>query len=156
MASNQIWLLKYVIGAFGVCAHIRTDAASPFIRHKALESAERLAKNGWRVWVEHKETGERIYESEMEKLYNSGEMQRRQHGKLYLQEHQKKLLEIADLLDLPSTPPVRDAYWRGLSQGALEGLEQLHSEHYEQQPLQVAFNVGNHIGNAIHEKLHNS
>lgn len=42
---------------------------NPRTRAVALDDAEKVAKYGWRVWVEHHRTGERIYESEREKLH---------------------------------------------------------------------------------------
>lgn len=37
-----------------------------------MEGASKVAANGWRVWVEHQQTGLRIFESEMEKATKAG------------------------------------------------------------------------------------
>ncbi|WP_338927459.1 hypothetical protein IHE33_13490 (plasmid) [Mycetohabitans endofungorum] len=34
-----------------------------------LQSACVIDKNGWRVWIEHHKTGERLYDSEREKAH---------------------------------------------------------------------------------------
>lgn len=59
MASNRVWNLMYVIGNTG---RIVGDAANPQDRTGALAGAATVACNGWRVWVEHKDTGKRIFE----------------------------------------------------------------------------------------------
>lgn len=41
----------------------------PLRRSEALESALQVAGNRWRVWIEHKDTGARIFESEAETKY---------------------------------------------------------------------------------------
>ncbi len=43
--------------------------ATTFYGHIANEAFENLASKGWRVWVEHVDTGERIAESSAEKQY---------------------------------------------------------------------------------------
>ena len=48
---------------------VTTDAAGAIKRGEALAGAEIVAANGWRVWVEHAVTGERIFESAVEKAY---------------------------------------------------------------------------------------
>jgi len=48
---------------------VTTDAAGAIRRGEALAGPEKVAANGWRVWVEHAVTGERIFESDVEKTY---------------------------------------------------------------------------------------
>ncbi len=43
-------------------------------RSDALAGAEVVARNGWRAWVEHHETGKRIFESEQEKAHQPKEI----------------------------------------------------------------------------------
>lgn len=69
MASNRVWNLMYVLGN---TSRVVGDAANPQDRTGALSGADNVAnKNGWRVWVEHHETGKRIFESEAEKKHNA-------------------------------------------------------------------------------------
>lgn len=68
MASNRIWNLVYVLGN---TPRVVGDAANPQDRSGSINGAEHVAKNGWRVWVEHHKTGERIYESEAEKAHKA-------------------------------------------------------------------------------------
>ena len=63
MASNRIWNLMYALGNTG---RIVGDAANPQDRAGALGGAATISGNGWRVWVEHKDTGKRIFESDKE------------------------------------------------------------------------------------------
>lgn len=71
MTTHRIWNLKYVVGNPEVFKLVRTEAGGPYKREEALILAERVAGNGggWRVWVEHVTSGERIFESNAEKLY---------------------------------------------------------------------------------------
>ncbi len=46
---------------------VTTDAAGAMKRGDALAGDEKVAANGWRVWVEHAVSGERIFESDVEK-----------------------------------------------------------------------------------------
>lgn len=48
---------------------VTTDAAGAIKRSLALEGGNTVAANGWRVWVEHANTGERIFESYAEKAH---------------------------------------------------------------------------------------
>ncbi len=68
MASQKVWNVKYVAGNPAMFSQVRTDAGGPYRRAEALVAAEKVAGNGggWRVWVEHQETGKRIFESEAE------------------------------------------------------------------------------------------
>lgn len=69
MATQKCWILKYVAGNPAIFTRVHTDASGPGRRGEVLEAAEKVAANGWRAWVEHALTGERIFESEVEKVY---------------------------------------------------------------------------------------
>lgn len=69
MASQKVWSVKYIAGNPAMFSQVRTDAGGPYRRAEALAVAERVAGNDWRVWVEHCETGKRIFESEAEQQY---------------------------------------------------------------------------------------
>lgn len=43
------------------------DSKNPQSRKTALEGSAVINKNGWRVWIEHHKTGNRLYENEREK-----------------------------------------------------------------------------------------
>ncbi|WP_432263348.1 hypothetical protein [Cupriavidus sp. TMH.W2] len=64
--TTKVWNLMYAVGNTG---WIVGDASNPQQRKSALEGASVIDKNGWRVWVEHHKTGERLYESEREKAH---------------------------------------------------------------------------------------
>lgn len=68
MATNKIWNVKYVVGNPQMFNKVITASGGPYMRAKALEDAQFVAENGggWRVWVEHVSSGERIYESPAE------------------------------------------------------------------------------------------
>lgn len=68
MASNRIWDLMYAVGNTG---RVVGDAANPQDRAGALGGAATVATNGWRVWVEHKDTGKRIFESAAEQQHRT-------------------------------------------------------------------------------------
>ncbi len=67
MSFHSNWNLMYVVGNPDTMSMVTTDAESPMKRSLALDAAKRLATNSWRVWVEHKDSGERIFESDVEK-----------------------------------------------------------------------------------------
>ncbi|KZX73949.1 hypothetical protein A3715_15580 [Oleiphilus sp. HI0009] len=69
MATLNNWNLMYVAGNPKMFRKVRSDANNPLKRSVALASAKKMAENNWRVWVEHKDSGERIYESDIEKQY---------------------------------------------------------------------------------------
>lgn len=69
MATQKCWVIKYVAGNPAMFNRVTTDADGAIKRSAALEGAAKVAKNGWRVWVEHAVTGERIFESDVEKAY---------------------------------------------------------------------------------------
>ncbi len=69
MATQKCWSLIYVVGNPAMFTRVRTDDAGPGRRGEVLEAAAKVAANGWRVWVEHAVTGERIFESDAEKAH---------------------------------------------------------------------------------------
>lgn len=71
--SKKVWNLLYVAGNPALFTRITKDATSPLSRAEALTAAEKVAANGWRVWVEHVERTERIFESYHEIAYQSGQ-----------------------------------------------------------------------------------
>lgn len=71
MKTQNIWLLRYVTGNPEIYTKVITDAQSPLKRNAALEAAQRIANNGWRCWVEHKDTAKRIFESPREIQWKS-------------------------------------------------------------------------------------
>lgn len=71
--SKKVWNLLYVAGNPALFTRITKDASSPLSRAEALSDAEKLAANGWRVWVEHVDRPERIFESYHEIAYRSGQ-----------------------------------------------------------------------------------
>jgi hypothetical protein len=61
MSTTKVWNLKYQLGATSRTA---SDASNPQTRKAAIEGAKNIAnRNGWKVWVEHSKTGERIFDS---------------------------------------------------------------------------------------------
>lgn len=68
MATQKVWNLKYVAGNPAMFSKVTTAAGSPMKRSEALNGAEVIEANGggWRVWIEHTKTGERIFESAVE------------------------------------------------------------------------------------------
>lgn len=67
MPAHNVWNLMYVLGNTG---RVTGDADNPQRRSKALDGAAVITTNsgtsGWRCWVEHKDTGKRIFESPAE------------------------------------------------------------------------------------------
>ncbi len=63
MASNKVWLLKFVAGNPAMFTKVRQNG--PFTRKEAIEGYDTIASfnPNWRVWVEHYKTGKRIRES---------------------------------------------------------------------------------------------
>lgn len=66
--SNRKWSVHFVAGNPRIMKKVLTDPESPMVRSKALEAANIIADNKWRVWVSD-EAGERIFESDAEKQY---------------------------------------------------------------------------------------
>lgn len=56
----------YVVGNPELFKRVTTAAGNPRARPVALVDAEHVARNGWRVWVEHADTGKRIFQSQEE------------------------------------------------------------------------------------------
>jgi hypothetical protein len=73
MATQKYWILKYVAGNPAMFTRVRTDGSGPGRCGEVLRDAEKVAANGWRVWVEHAVSGERIFESDVEKAYRQAE-----------------------------------------------------------------------------------
>jgi hypothetical protein len=71
MVTQKIWNLMYVAGNPGIRSKVSANASNPMKRAEALAAAERVAANGWRVWVEHSVNGTRIFESDVEKSYRA-------------------------------------------------------------------------------------
>jgi hypothetical protein len=65
--SKKVWNLKYVAGSPAMNSGATANADNPMSRTDALAAAEKVAGNGWRVWVEHHARQERIFESKPEK-----------------------------------------------------------------------------------------
>jgi regulator of extracellular matrix RemA (YlzA/DUF370 family) len=64
MATNRVWNLMYYAG--NTDRLIDADE-NPRTRSRAIADAAHVAKTGWRSWVEHARTKERIWESDAEK-----------------------------------------------------------------------------------------
>lgn len=64
--TNKVWNLMYVLGN---TTRIIGSADNPQARKTALAGAAIVNANGWRVWVEHCETGKRLYENPSEKAH---------------------------------------------------------------------------------------
>lgn len=71
--NAKIWELRYVAGNPKLFSLVTTSGDSPYRRAEALAAAQTVTGNcgGWRVWVEHSGTGERIFESEAEKQHQA-------------------------------------------------------------------------------------
>ena len=67
--AKAVWNLKYIAGNPEMFTKVRNNASNPMKRSEALAAAEKIGNNQWRVWVEHHETGKRIYESDVEIAY---------------------------------------------------------------------------------------
>ena len=69
--SKKIWNVKFVAGNPDIFSEVKMASGSPFTRAAADEAFSNLARKGWRAWIEHAETGERIAESSVEKEFQS-------------------------------------------------------------------------------------
>ncbi len=67
--AHKNWNLMYVAGNPKMFSTVRSDASNPMKRSEALTAANRIASNGWRVWVENATTNKRIFESASEKKH---------------------------------------------------------------------------------------
>lgn len=65
--SKKVWNLMYVVGNPAMFSRVTANADNPLSRADAMAVAEKVAGNGWRVWVEHHASQERIFESQAEK-----------------------------------------------------------------------------------------
>ena len=68
MATNRVWVVRFIAGNPALYSTVRTCPGSPYKRSGALSVANGIADNGggWRVWVEHAVSEERIFESAAE------------------------------------------------------------------------------------------
>ena len=64
--STKVWNLFYRLGT---TERLVGDAGNPQTRKSALEGAETITKNGWRVWVEHHTTGTMLFQNQAEMAY---------------------------------------------------------------------------------------
>lgn len=69
--SRKTWNVKFVAGNPEIFTEVRTASGSPFTRLGAKEAFEIVANHGWRAWIEHAETQERIAETDAEKEYRA-------------------------------------------------------------------------------------
>lgn len=70
--SKKVWNLLYVVGNPTMFTRVTANASNPMLRADALEAAEKISGNGWRVWVEHHErSSERIFESRAERAHKA-------------------------------------------------------------------------------------
>ncbi len=70
MASHDVWNLLY---ALGKTDRVMGDSENPQRRARALDGAATITKNGWRCWVEHKDTGKRIFENPAETAHRQAQ-----------------------------------------------------------------------------------
>lgn len=61
----------YVPGNPDLFSRVVSSSDNPLLRAVAINDANKVAANGWRVWVEHAGTGERIFESEAERAHQA-------------------------------------------------------------------------------------
>jgi hypothetical protein len=66
--TTKVWNLKYVAGNTN---RVISEASNPQSRKAAIEGANVVSRNGWRVWIEHYQTGKRLYENELEKAHQA-------------------------------------------------------------------------------------
>lgn len=64
--AKKVWNLMYVVGNPAMFSRVTACAENPMSRADAVAGAEKIAQNGWRVWIEHHATAERIFESTQE------------------------------------------------------------------------------------------
>ena len=64
--NTKVWNLIYRLGT---TERVVGDAGNPNTRKSALEGAETITKNGWRVWVEHHTTGTMLFQNQAEMAY---------------------------------------------------------------------------------------
>ncbi|MFP3637636.1 hypothetical protein [Paraburkholderia sp. SIMBA_054] len=57
--------------ALGNAQRIVGDADNPHLGKSTLEGAAVIDKNGWRIWVDHHITGERVYENGRERAHRA-------------------------------------------------------------------------------------
>jgi len=69
-SCGNVWLVKY-IDPYKKSAVIKTKLSVSTKRKEAIKIANEMPALHWRAWVEHKETGERIFESMAEKQFQA-------------------------------------------------------------------------------------
>lgn len=77
MMSKKVWNLMYVAGNPAMFSRVTSCTENPMPRADAIAGAEKIAKNGWRVWVEHHQTGRRIFESVPEQQHKASQEAKR-------------------------------------------------------------------------------
>lgn len=75
--SKKVWNFMYVVGNPAMFSRVTANADNPLSRAEALAAAETVAGNGWRVWVEHRDRPERIFESQAEKDHKAAHVAKR-------------------------------------------------------------------------------
>jgi hypothetical protein len=68
MASNKVWVVKFVAGNPRIYSVVRSSEALK--RGEAIARAKSI-DDRWRVWVEHVSSGQRIFESSAEVEFRS-------------------------------------------------------------------------------------
>ena len=58
--------------------------------------------------------------------------------------------KLADELDIPKDKPSKDAFWKGVEDGQLQGPEPTLGMTYEDSNIQASYDVGAWIGAAIY------
>lgn len=72
--KRKVWVVSYIPGNPEVSRMgVYTDASGPHLRQAALDTAQRILSHSprWRLWVHHRQTGERIFESDTEKEFQA-------------------------------------------------------------------------------------
>lgn len=69
--AKKIWNVQFVVGNPALFRKVVSHSKNPLSRADAIATADSVANNGgnWRVWVQRNDTGERIYQSEAEKMH---------------------------------------------------------------------------------------
>lgn len=75
MATQKVWTLQYVVGNPKTFSKVTSAAGGPMKRSEALDGARTIEGNGggWRVWVQHAQSGVRIFESAAEKEHQAAQ-----------------------------------------------------------------------------------
>ena len=65
--NNNVWKLMFISGSATKVVKHAEDRPLP--RKVALDKAVAISRNGWRVWIEHYQTGKRLFENDAERSY---------------------------------------------------------------------------------------